>query len=73
VPTGRGTPIPNRKPATPEWGAEFRGATVQRIAISGDRAAATFSNWETGQLKRIATGEWLIDRLGPIGAVDSFN
>ena len=26
------------------WAAEHRGATVQRIAISGDRAAATFPN-----------------------------
>ena len=51
--------------ATRKYGAEFRGATVQRIAISGDRAAATFSNGEMVQLQRIATGEWLIDRLGP--------
>ena len=46
----------------------FRGATVQRIAISGDRAAATLSNDEIVQLRRTATGEWLIDRLGPYGA-----
>jgi DNA-directed RNA polymerase specialized sigma24 family protein len=62
--------------ATRGWAAEHRGATVQRIAISGDRAAATFSNaagleLETVQLRRTATGEWLIDRLGPIGAVGS--
>jgi hypothetical protein len=57
--------------ATREYGAEFRGATVQRIAISGDRAAATFSNGEMVQLQRIATGEWLIDRLGQIGGVAS--
>jgi hypothetical protein len=61
------------KSATPKYGAEFRGATVQEIAISGDRAAATFSNLETVQLRRIATGEWLIDRLGQIGAVGSSN
>ena len=61
------------KSATPEYGAEFRGATVQEIAIGGDRAAATFSNLETVQLRRIATGEWLIDRLGQIGAVGSSN
>jgi hypothetical protein len=61
------------RPATREYGAEFRGATVQRIAISGDRAAATFSNGEMVQLQRIATGEWLIDRLGQIGAVGSSN
>jgi hypothetical protein len=68
-----GTPIPNCRPATRKYGAEFRGATVQRIAISGDRAAATFSNGDTVQPQRIATGEWLIDRLGPIGAVGSSN
>jgi hypothetical protein len=71
-----GTPIPNCRPATRRWAAEHRGATVQRIAISGDRAAATLSNaagvdLETVQLRRTATGEWLIDRLGPIGAVGS--
>ena len=62
--------------ATRGWAAEHRGATVQRIAISGDRAAATFSNaagaeLETVQLRRTPTGEWLIDKLGPIGAVSS--
>ena len=46
------------------WRADFRGATVQRIAISGDRAAATLSNDEIVQLRRIATGEWLIDKAG---------
>jgi hypothetical protein len=66
-----GTPIEGCRPAT-QFAAEFRGATVQRIAISGDRAAATFSNWETVQLRRIATGEWLINN-GPIGAVGSTN
>ena len=59
------------------WAAEHLTATVQRIAISGDRAAATFSNHgqelETVQLRRTATGEWLIDRLGQIGAVGSSN
>lgn len=62
--------------ATRGWAAEHRGATVQRIAISGDRAAATFSNAAgvelmTVQLRRTATGEWLIDKLGSIGAVGS--
>ena len=61
------------KAATPEWRGYFRGATVQRIAISGDRAAAILSNDEIVQLRRIATGEWLIDKLGPIGAVGSSN
>jgi hypothetical protein len=51
------------------WGAYFRDVAVEAIAISGDRAAATLSNDEIVQLRRIATGEWLIDRMGPIGAV----
>ena len=72
---GGGTPIPNCRPSKKlrQWAAEHRGATVENIAISGDRAAATFSNppGETLQLRRTATGEWLIDRLGPIGAVGS--
>jgi RNA polymerase sigma factor (sigma-70 family) len=59
------------------WAAEFRGATVQYIAISGDRATATLSNdhqlVQLVQLRRTATGEWLIDRLGPSGAVGSSN
>jgi hypothetical protein len=60
-------------PSGKGWAWEHRGATVQRIAISGDRAAATL--WKDGveidmvQLRRTATGEWLIDKLGPIGAV----
>ena len=50
--------------ASSPWRADFRGATVQRIAISGDRAAATLSNDEIVQLRRIATGAWLIDKAG---------
>src|SRR5215207_3614964 len=70
------TRIEDCRQDTRGWAAEHRGATVQRIAISGDRAAATFSNaagqdLETVQLRRTATGEWLIDKLGPIGAVGS--
>jgi hypothetical protein len=53
------------------WGAYFRDVTVEAIAISGDRAAVTLSNDEIIQLRRIATGEWLIDRMGSIGAVGS--
>jgi Sigma-70 region 2 len=68
-----GKPIPNCRAATSRWGAYFRGAMVQAIAISGDRAAAILSNDEIVQLRRIATGDWLIDRLGPIGAVGSFS
>jgi hypothetical protein len=51
------------------WGAEFLGATAQRIAIRGDRAAVTLSNDIIVALRRSATGEWLIDGIGPFGAV----
>ena len=70
--------LPGCRPSkkTRRWAAEHRGATVQRIAISGDRAAATLSkiagvDLETVQLRRTATGEWLIDKLGPLGGVAS--
>ena len=66
-----GTPIPDCRPIEPHWAATFRDAIVQTIAISGDRAAATLSNRQIVQLQRTATGEWLIDRLGPDGAVGS--
>jgi hypothetical protein len=60
-------------PSGKGWAWEHRGAKVQRIAISGDRAAATLSKdgleIDTVQLRRTATGEWLIDKLGPRGAV----
>ena len=59
------------KGATTEWRVYFLGATVQATAISGDRAAATLSNDEIVQLRRVATGEWLIDTMGPLGAVGS--
>jgi hypothetical protein len=75
---GGGTPIPGCRPSkkTRQWAAAHRGATVQKIAISGDRAAATLTSPEgfevqTVQLRRTATGEWLIDELGPIGGVTS--
>ena len=42
----------------------FRDATVQKIAISGDRAGAMLSNRLAVQLQRTATGEWLIDKIG---------
>ena len=51
------------------WGAEFLGATAQRIAIRGDRAAVTLSNDVIVALRRSATGEWLIYGMGPFGAV----
>ena len=72
-----GTPSEACRPSekTWRWAAEHRGATVQKIAISGDRAAATISNHGrelgTVQLRRTATGEWLIDKFGPIGGVTS--
>jgi hypothetical protein len=62
-----GTPIPDCRPIEPHWAATFRDAMVQTIAISGDRAAATLSNHSIVQLRRTATGEWLIDKLGPVG------
>ena len=62
-------------PSGKGWAWEHRGATVQKIVISGDRAAATLSKdgleIDTVQLRRTATGEWLIDKLGPVGAVGS--
>jgi hypothetical protein len=60
-----GTRIPDCRLIDSTWAATFRYATVQTIAIGGDRAAATLSNNQTVQLQRNATGEWLIDRLGP--------
>jgi RNA polymerase sigma factor (sigma-70 family) len=71
-----GTFIPDCRPIVsmdPHWAAGFRDATVQKIAISGDRAAAMLSNHQAVQLQRIATGEWLIEKLGPNEAVDSTN
>ena len=62
-----GTPIPGCRPITLEWAVTFVSATVQETAISGDRAVATLSNHQTVQLRRTATGEWLIDKLGPFG------
>ena len=62
-----GLSIPACRAKARQWAAEHRGATVQKIAISGDRAAATISNQgrELGTvlLRRTATGEWLIDEL----------
>jgi hypothetical protein len=64
-----GLSIPACRAKARQWGAYFLGATAQRIAIRGDRAAATLSNDEIVQLRRIAPGEWLIDKMGPLGAV----
>jgi RNA polymerase sigma factor (sigma-70 family) len=68
-----GTPIPDCRSIEPHWAAPLRDATVQKIAISGDRAAAMLSNGWAVLLKRLATGEWLIDELGRNEAVDSTN
>ena len=58
-------------PSGKGWAWEHRGANVQKIAISGDRAAATLLKdgveIDTVQLRRTATGEWLIDKLGDDG------
>ncbi len=62
-----GTPMPDCRPITPEWAVTFLSATVQATAISGDRAAAKLSNSALVQLRRTATGEWLIDKLGEDG------
>ena len=66
-----GLSIPACRAKARQWAAEHRGATVQKIAIGGDRAAATISNQGrelgTVQLRRTATGEWLIDKLGEDG------
>ena len=63
------TQIPACRAKAAQWAAEFLGATVQAIAIRGDRAAATLSNDVIVSLRRTATGEWLIVGLGPYGAV----
>jgi hypothetical protein len=64
-----GLSIPACRAKARQWGAYFLGATAQRIATRGDRAAATLSNDVIVQLRRNATGEWLIDGMGPFGAV----
>jgi hypothetical protein len=64
-----GLSIPACRAKARQWGAAFLGATAQRIAIRGDRAAATLSNDVIVALRRTTTGEWLIDGIGPFGAV----
>jgi hypothetical protein len=63
------TQIPACRAKARQWAAAFLGATVQAIAIRGDRAAATLSNDVIVQLRRTTTGEWQIDGMGPFGAV----
>jgi hypothetical protein len=62
-----GLSIPACRAKARQWGEAFLGATVQAIAIRGDRAAATLSNDIIVQLRRSATGEWLIDGTGEYG------
>jgi hypothetical protein len=62
-----GTPIPDCRPITREWAFTFLTATVQATARSGDRAAARLSNNQALQMRRTATGTWLIDKLGEDG------
>ena len=47
-----------------QWAAEHLTATVQGIAISGDRAAVMLTNHNALYLRRTATGEWLIHEFG---------
>ena len=64
-----GLSIPACRAKARQWAAEHRGATVQKIAISGDRAAATLTSPEGLELETLQLGEWLIDGMGPFGAV----
>ena len=50
-----------------QWAAEHLTATVQATAISGDRAAVMLTNGNVLQLRRTATGKWLIDEFGQGG------
>ena len=60
-----GLSIPACRAKARQWGEAFLGATAQRTAIRGDRAAALLSNDVIVQLRRSATGEWLINGTGP--------
>ena len=56
-------------PSGKGWAEEHRGAKVQKIAISGDRADAMLADRQgvhidTVELRRNATGQWLVDSLG---------
>jgi hypothetical protein len=62
-----GLSIPACRAKARQWGEAFLGATAQRIATRGDRAAALLSNDIIVQLRRSATGEWLIDGTGEYG------
>jgi len=53
----------NCKPPSDAFRKSFEGATVEDIAIKGDRAAARFSNGEVVELGSVIDG-WLIAKLG---------
>ena len=58
-------PIRNCTPPSSAFRRSFRGATVQEIAINGDRAAARFSNGETVELVGVfVEARWVIDKIG---------
>ena len=50
-----------------QWAEAHLTATVQKTAVSGDRAAAKLSNGNVLQLRRSASGEWLIYGFGEFG------
>ena len=58
-----GRMIVNCKPPSDAFRKSFEGATVEDIAIKGDRAAARFSNGEVVELGSVIDG-WLIAKLG---------
>jgi predicted protein tyrosine phosphatase len=60
-------PISDCKQISLDWAFAFLNVTVQATAVRGDRAAATLSNDQTVQMRRTATGKWLIDKLGGEG------
>jgi hypothetical protein len=55
--------IPNCTPPSSEFRKSFEGATVEAVAIKGDRAAVRFSNGAAIVLGR-QMGSWSIERLG---------
>ena len=60
---GAPRPIPNCARPSRAYRQSFWDATVQEIAIKGDRAAARFSNGETIELRSAGRG-WLVDKFG---------
>ncbi len=60
---GAPRPIPNCTRPSQAYRLSFHAATVQEIAINGDRAAARFSNGETIEL-RGTDRSWLVDKFG---------